>query len=89
MFKKQEKVEEASAEAPVELPQQQVTANLTNVALSIYKNINDGTWHLVKVQYNPHTGETGNFSDKSTGSNFRDEAEYQFKLAAVEQVFNS
>lgn len=88
MFKKQEKVDEASVETPVELPVQQVNANLTHLALSIYKNIQDGNWYIAKVQYNPHTGETGNFSSKSTGSAYRDEAEYQFKLA-VETVFNS
>lgn len=89
MVFKSNKVEEASVEAPVELPVQARKTDLTNVALSIYKNISDGTWHVVKVQYNPNTGETGNFSSKSTGTNFRDEAEYQFKLAAVEDVFNA
>lgn len=87
--KAQEVQEEASLEVPQTLPVQSQQANLTNIALSIYKNINDGNWYIAKMQYNPTTGETGNFSAKSTGSSYRDEAEYQFKLAAVEQVFNS
>ncbi len=86
---KKEELEEVTKDTPIELPVPAHKANLTNIALSIYKNIDDGTWHIVKVQYNPHTGETGNFSSKSVGSNFRDEAEYQFKLVAVEDVFNS
>lgn len=88
MVFKSSKKEEVVQETEVAVEEVKPQLNLTHLALSMYKNVNDGLWYVVRVQYNPVTGDVGNYSAEPTNSNYRDVAEEQFKKAVVEQLFD-
>lgn len=89
VFESKKKREPVIEEENVEVsPDIKPTPIYTHVSFGIYKNLNDGLWYVSKMQYNPVTGEAGNFSSKSTNSTFKAEAEDQFKMAVADNLFD-
>lgn len=58
---------------------------LTNTAVSIFRDENTGVWNLVRIKYNPATGLVGNIEAVPGGPD-KAFASEKFKIAAVKEV---
>lgn len=69
---------------PVEV-KEEVQPNMTNTALSFYKDKENGMWTLIKVMFDPVTKVTGQLEVLEVAQN-RSEIEEKFKITAARQI---
>jgi len=65
-----------------ELEENKPPAELTHLALGTFQDAND-KWHLVKIMYNPLTGDVGTVEVVINDEGSRDRINYEFRIQAV------